>query len=131
MVFSWWPRLSMPWPTLCFPGETGVLVPPARPQLLAEAIRYLIDSHPRPLAWLRQPVPVFGTRLTEAALRGALLAAYAAGAVPLPGDHPTGLASPPACCPYGQFSPRYGIVIKGSIGEAGVQWDSCDYSWSG
>ena len=28
----------------CYPGETGLLVPPGRPHLMADAVRYLLDS---------------------------------------------------------------------------------------
>jgi glycosyltransferase involved in cell wall biosynthesis len=63
-------------PDLVVPGETGLLVPPRRPGLLAEAIRYLLDS------------PAVAARLAAAArnrladryrdqdLRAALMAAY-------------------------------------------------------
>jgi len=63
------------------PGETGLLVPPGRPRLLAEAVRYLIE-YPHVAARMAVAARArLGTRFTEAALRDALLAAYA-GAVP-------------------------------------------------
>ena len=69
-------------PDVVIPGETGLLVPPARPRMLAEAVRYLLDS---PSAAARMAAAArarLGTRFTEAALRDALLAAYTIAAVP-------------------------------------------------
>jgi glycosyltransferase involved in cell wall biosynthesis len=58
------------------PGETGLLVPPQRPHLLAEAVGYLLD-HPdgaaRMAANARERL---GRRFDVATLRGALVAAY-------------------------------------------------------
>jgi glycosyltransferase involved in cell wall biosynthesis len=66
-------------PDLVVPGETGLLVPPRRPELLAGAIRYLLDS------------PAVAARLVAAArtwvadcyrdqdLRATLMAAYLLG----------------------------------------------------
>ncbi len=65
------------------PGETGLLVPPAWSRLLAEALRYLLDS---PLAAARMAPAArarLGTRFTEAALCDALRAAYATGLAPI------------------------------------------------
>src|SRR5580700_5989286 len=62
---------------LVVPGETGLLVPPRRPDLLAGAIRSLLDS---PADAARMAVAArarLGTRYTVAALRDALEAAYA------------------------------------------------------
>jgi len=62
---------------LVVPGETGLLVPPRRPDLLAGAIRSLLDS---PADAARMAVAArarLGTRFTVAALRDALEAAYA------------------------------------------------------
>ena len=64
------------------PGETGLLVPPARPRVLAEAVRYLLDSPPAAARMAAAARARLGTRFTEAALRDALLKAYAAGAAP-------------------------------------------------
>jgi glycosyltransferase involved in cell wall biosynthesis len=61
---------------LVIPGETGILVPPQRPRLLASAIRYLLDS---PEAAARMAVAArdhLGDRCDEPALRTALAAAY-------------------------------------------------------
>jgi glycosyltransferase involved in cell wall biosynthesis len=61
------------------PGETGLLVPPGRPELLAGAIGFLLDS---PAAAARMAATArarLGTRFGEQALRGALVAAYSGG----------------------------------------------------
>jgi glycosyltransferase involved in cell wall biosynthesis len=61
------------------PGETGLLVPPGRPRLLADAVRFLLDA---PHAAERMAVAAqarLGDRFTEAALRQALAAAYGGG----------------------------------------------------
>jgi len=58
------------------PGETGLLVPPQRPDLMAEAVRYLID---RPAAAARMAVTArarLGDRFGTRALRDSLAAAY-------------------------------------------------------
>jgi glycosyltransferase involved in cell wall biosynthesis len=70
------------------PGETGLLVPPRRPELMAEAIGFLLDS---PAAATRMTTAArarLGGRFGEQALRGALTEAYT---VPL-----AGLAHTPA-----------------------------------
>jgi glycosyltransferase involved in cell wall biosynthesis len=63
-------------PDLVVPGETGLLVPPRRPRLLADAIRHLLDS---PVTAARMAaaarVHVAGN-YTESGLRDALMAAY-------------------------------------------------------
>ncbi len=61
------------------PGETGLLVPPGRPELLAEAVGFLLDT---PAAAARMAATArdrLGTRFGENALRGALVAAYSGG----------------------------------------------------
>ncbi len=61
------------------PGETGLLVPPGRPELLAEAVGFLLDS---PAAATRMAATArarLGTRFGEQALRCALVAAYSGG----------------------------------------------------
>jgi glycosyltransferase involved in cell wall biosynthesis len=58
------------------PGETGLLVPPQRPDLMADAVRYLLD---RPAVAARMAVNAqarLGERFGEQALRDALAAAY-------------------------------------------------------
>jgi len=77
---------------LVVPGETGLLVPPQRPGLLAAAVRYLLDS-PRVAARMAEAARVrLGDRHGEQELRAALLAAYGAspGTIPedLPACHP-------------------------------------------
>ena len=62
---------------LVVPGETGLLVPPRRPDLLAGAVRYLLDD---PAAAARMALAArtrLGDSYTVAALREALTAAYA------------------------------------------------------
>jgi glycosyltransferase involved in cell wall biosynthesis len=59
------------------PGETGLLVPPQRPDLMADAVRYLLD---RPAVAVRMADNArarLGDRFGEPALRDALGAAYA------------------------------------------------------
>ena len=61
------------------PGETGLLVPPGRPGLMADAVRFLLDS---PEAGARMAAAArarLGQRFGEEALRQALTAAYSAG----------------------------------------------------
>jgi len=68
------------------PGETGLLVPPGQPALLADGIRFLLDT---PLAAARMAAAArarLGDRFGAPALRRALTAAYASGgAVTSPG----------------------------------------------
>jgi hypothetical protein len=87
----------------------------AGPQLLGEAIRYLIASHPRPLAWLRQPVPV-SVPVHRAALRDALLA-YATAPVHCQRGSSNRPTSLPACCPLRVVLTRYAILLKGQPGR--------------
>ena len=63
-------------PDLVVPGETGLLVPPRRPELLAGAIRYLLDS---PTVAARMAVAArarLADRYRDQDLRAALIAAY-------------------------------------------------------
>jgi glycosyltransferase involved in cell wall biosynthesis len=58
------------------PGETGLLVPPGRPDLMADAVRYLLD---RPTAAARMAETArarLGSRFDVTALRCTLAAAY-------------------------------------------------------
>jgi glycosyltransferase involved in cell wall biosynthesis len=60
------------------PGDTGLLVPPQRPDLMADAVRYLIDQ---PAVAARMAVTArarLGERFGIPALRDALTAAYVA-----------------------------------------------------
>ena len=61
------------------PGETGLLVPPQRPDLAADAVRYLLDQ---PAVAARMAVTArarLGERFGLPALRDALAAAYIPG----------------------------------------------------
>jgi glycosyltransferase involved in cell wall biosynthesis len=58
------------------PGETGLLVPPARPDLMADAVRYLLDQ-PKAAARMAATARArLGHRFDVEALRCALTAAY-------------------------------------------------------
>ncbi len=59
------------------PGETGLLVPPDRPDLLADAIRHLLDSPETATRLAAAARSHIGARYSVAALRDALAAAYA------------------------------------------------------
>ncbi|MGO9219670.1 MAG: glycosyltransferase [Streptosporangiaceae bacterium] len=65
------------------PGETGLLVPPGRPALMADAIRFLLDSPDAAARMATAAQARLGQRFGEQALRQALTAAYASG-VPQP-----------------------------------------------
>jgi glycosyltransferase involved in cell wall biosynthesis len=58
------------------PGETGLLVPPGRPDLLAEALCYLLDSPGTAARMAMTARERLGTRFSVAALREVLVAAY-------------------------------------------------------
>jgi glycosyltransferase involved in cell wall biosynthesis len=58
------------------PGETGLLVPPQRPDLLAEAVRYLLDSPDAAARMAAAARERLGSRFSAATLRAALAAAY-------------------------------------------------------
>ena len=61
---------------LVVPGETGLLVPPRRPGLLAEAVRSLLDSPADAARMAAAARTRLGTRYGVPALRDALTAAY-------------------------------------------------------
>jgi len=61
------------------PGETGLLVPPGRPELLAEAVGFLLDSPGAAARMAATARARLGTRFGEQALRCALVAAYSGG----------------------------------------------------
>jgi glycosyltransferase involved in cell wall biosynthesis len=63
-------------PDLVIPGETGLLVPPRRPALLAAAIGHLLDSPGKTAAMAAAARARVAGRYDDAALRNALLAAY-------------------------------------------------------
>ena len=58
------------------PGETGILVPPQRPELLAAAIRYLLDAPAAAARMAALASARVAGRYGEPALRNALMAAY-------------------------------------------------------
>jgi glycosyltransferase involved in cell wall biosynthesis len=58
------------------PGETGLLVPPQRPDLMAEAVRYLIDRPSLASSMAATARARLGDRFGLPALRDALVAAY-------------------------------------------------------
>jgi glycosyltransferase involved in cell wall biosynthesis len=67
------------------PGETGLLVPPGRPALMADAIGFLLDSPEAAARMAAAAQARLGKRFGEPALRQALTAAYSgAGAVTWP-----------------------------------------------
>jgi glycosyltransferase involved in cell wall biosynthesis len=71
------------------PGETGLLVPPQRPDLMADAVRYLLD---RPAVAARMAATArarLGERFWEEALRDALAAAYTERGQPTQRGKPT------------------------------------------
>ena len=59
------------------PGETGLLVPPQRPDLMADAVRYLIDRPSRAARMAETARARLGERFGEQVLRDTLTAAYA------------------------------------------------------
>ena len=61
------------------PGETGLLVPPGRPALMADAVRYLLDSPGAAARMASAARARLGQRFGEQALRQALTAAYSSG----------------------------------------------------
>jgi len=65
------------------PGETGLLVPPGRPGLMADAVRFLLDSPEAAARMASAAQARLGKRFGEPALRQALMAAYCTG-VPQP-----------------------------------------------
>lgn len=63
----------------CYPGETGLLVPPGRPHLIADAVRFLLDSPEASARMATAARARLGKRFGEQALRQALTAAYSTG----------------------------------------------------
>jgi glycosyltransferase involved in cell wall biosynthesis len=59
------------------PGETGLLVPPQRPDLMADAVRCLLDRPGLAIRMANTARDRLGERFGEQALRDALTAAYA------------------------------------------------------
>ena len=62
------------------PGVTGLLVPPERPDLMASAMRYLLDSPAEAARMARAAHSRIGDRYGVPALCAALAAAYSSGA---------------------------------------------------
>ncbi|MGH3068820.1 MAG: glycosyltransferase [Streptosporangiaceae bacterium] len=60
------------------PGETGLLVAPGRPHLMADAVRFLLDSPEASARMAAAARARLGKRFGEQALRQALTAAYSA-----------------------------------------------------
>jgi glycosyltransferase involved in cell wall biosynthesis len=58
------------------PGETGLLVPPRRPDLLAEAVDYLLTSPDAAARMAANARDRLGTRFNVTTLREVLVAAY-------------------------------------------------------
>jgi glycosyltransferase involved in cell wall biosynthesis len=58
------------------PGETGLLVPPRRPDLLAESVNYLLNSPDAAACMAMTARERLGTRFSVAGLRQVLVAAY-------------------------------------------------------
>jgi hypothetical protein len=91
------------------PGETGLLVPPRRPDLMADAVRYLLDRPDVARRMADAARARLGDRFGEAALRDALTAAYAGhdhrvtGATSVPAPTARLRPLPPeGCRPEGQ-----------------------------
>jgi glycosyltransferase involved in cell wall biosynthesis len=74
-------------PDVVIPGETGLLVPPRRPELLAAAVRHLLDSPASARRLADAASSAVAGRYTESALRDALSRAY------VPSRDRAGLAS--------------------------------------
>ncbi|HEX9537483.1 MAG TPA: glycosyltransferase [Streptosporangiaceae bacterium] len=79
------------------PGETGLLVPPRSPELMARAIAFLLDSPAVAAEMATAARARLGSRFGESALRGALTEAYTRQLSPsrgVPGGRPPGPALP-------------------------------------
>jgi glycosyltransferase involved in cell wall biosynthesis len=63
-------------PDVVIPGETGLLVPARRPELLAAAVRHLLDSPQTAIALADAARARIGGRYSQLALREALTRAY-------------------------------------------------------
>lgn len=70
------------------PGETGLLVPPRRPDLLAVAVRHLLDSPETAARMAERARTRLGERYSETALRASLEEAYTCGAPRQPSADP-------------------------------------------
>jgi glycosyltransferase involved in cell wall biosynthesis len=72
-------------PDVVIPGQTGLLVPPRRPDLLAAAVRRLLDSPDSARRMADAASSVVAGRYTERALRDALSRAYVPSRAPTSG----------------------------------------------
>jgi glycosyltransferase involved in cell wall biosynthesis len=68
------------------PGVTGMLVPPARPEVMADAIRYVLDSPAESAQMVTAARARVGHRYEIRALAAALAAAYVAKIAPGPSN---------------------------------------------
>jgi glycosyltransferase involved in cell wall biosynthesis len=59
------------------PGETGLLVPPRRPDLMAAALAHLLDSPADAARMAANAYAAVSVRYYESALQQALISAYA------------------------------------------------------
>jgi glycosyltransferase involved in cell wall biosynthesis len=109
-------------PDLVIPGETGLLVPPRRPRLLAQAVRYLLDSPATASRMATAAHARLGDRYSEEALRSVLMTAYAPAASvgPRPGGITWDLSRPVAYGPgasVGADHGQRGLVVRGLAGR--------------
>jgi len=82
------------------PGETGLLVPPRRPDLLATAVNHLLNSPDIAARMAAKARAVLGERYSETALRGTLESAYLGSA---PRQHSADLENTGALLPAAGF----------------------------
>jgi glycosyltransferase involved in cell wall biosynthesis len=69
-------------PDVVIPGETGLLVPPCRPDLMAAAIRHLLDEPALASRMAMSARAHIGYRYGDSALRSVLSSAYLPGSSP-------------------------------------------------
>ena len=82
------------------PGETGLLVPPRRPDLLAAAVNHLLNAPDAAARMADKARAALGHRYSETALRGTLESAYLGSA---PRQHPADLGNTGALLPAAGF----------------------------
>ena len=90
-------------PNIVIPGETGLLVPPGRPDLLSRALRDLIDDPAKAARLGAAGRAQLGEELTTAALGAVLDATYSA---PPARPRSTAAATPPATPPATELAVR-------------------------
>jgi len=71
-------------PDVVIPGETGLLVPPSRPDLLASAIDYTLDHPDEAAVWAASAKALLGSRYDPATLGEVLDQVYGRGAARIP-----------------------------------------------